>query len=116
MIRLILPFPPSVNRLWRASKGGGVYRSAQYTNWRNLALWQLMGQYRGTPVDTPYKITIAAKRPDKRRRDLGNLEKAVSDILVSAKVLLDDSLCEWLEIKWVADGPECVVLIEPITA
>jgi crossover junction endodeoxyribonuclease RusA len=105
-----------VNRLWRASKGGGVYRSPKYAEWRNRALWQLKGQYKGLPVDTPYKLTIEAKRPDKRRRDLGNLEKAVSDILVSSKVLADDYLCEWLEIRWVAEGPECAILIEPIVA
>lgn len=114
MIKILLPFPPSVNRLWRATKGGKVYRSAQYVAWRKLAMWQLVGQVKGKKVTSAYKLTILAVRPDKRRRDLGNLEKAVSDILVSQNIIEDDCLCEWMEIKWVEDGPECQIIIEPI--
>jgi crossover junction endodeoxyribonuclease RusA len=51
-------------------------------------------------------------RPDKRKRDLGNLEKAISDILVSQNIVEDDSLCEWIEARWVEKGPECKVIIE----
>ena len=114
MIKIVLPFPPSVNRLWRATKGGKVYRSPQYVAWRKLAMWQLVGQVKGKKVTSAYKLTILAVRPDKRRRDLGNLEKAVSDILVSQNIIEDDCLCEWMEIKWVEDGPECQIIIEPI--
>jgi len=114
VIKIVLPFPPSVNRLWRATKGGKVYRSPQYVAWRKLAMWQLVGQVKGKKVTSAYKLTILAVRPDKRRRDLGNLEKAVSDILVSQNIIEDDCLCEWMEIKWVEDGPECQIIIEPI--
>ena len=114
MIKIVLPFPPSVNRLWRATKGGKVYRSPQYVAWRKLAMWQLAGQVKGKKVTSAYKLTILAVRPDKRRRDLGNLEKAVSDILVSQNIIEDDCLCEWMEIRWVEDGPECQIIIEPI--
>lgn len=114
MITLILPFPPSVNRLWRATKGGGVYRSPKYTEWRTRAMWQLSAQAKGKKVEGPYKLTILAVRPDKRKRDLGNLEKAISDILVTLNIVEDDCLCEWIEAKWVNTGPECKVIIEPI--
>jgi crossover junction endodeoxyribonuclease RusA len=114
MITLSLPFPPSVNRLWRAAKGGKVYRSAEYTDWRKLAMWQIAAQIKGQKHLGPYKLTILAVRPDKRKRDLGNLEKGVSDILVSQNIVEDDSMCEWLEIRWVEKGPSCKVIIEPI--
>lgn len=114
MITLVLPFPPSVNRLWRASKGGGVYRSAKYSDWRRLAMWQIAGQSKGKKIEGPYKLTILAVRPDKRKRDLGNLEKAISDILVSQKIVEDDYLCEWIVARWVESGPECRVIIERI--
>jgi Holliday junction resolvase RusA-like endonuclease len=77
-------------------------------------MWQLAGQVKGKKVTSAYKLTILAVRPDKRRRDLGNLEKAVSDILVSQNIIEDDCLCEWMEIRWVEDGPECQIIIEPI--
>lgn len=113
-IVLVLPFPPSVNRLWRATKGGKVYRSAKYVEWRRLAMWQLAGQAKGKKIIGAYKLTILAVRPDKRRRDLGNLEKAVSDILVSQNIIEDDSLCEWLEVRWVDSGPQCKIILETI--
>ena len=113
-IVLVLPFPPSVNRLWRATKGGKVYRSAKYVEWRRLAMWQLAGQAKGQKIIGAYKLTILAVRPDKRRRDLGNLEKAVSDILVSQNIIEDDSLCEWLEVRWVDSGPQCKIILETI--
>jgi len=47
-------------------------------------------------------MTIRAVRPDKRRRDLANLEKAISDLLVDHKVIEDDSLIESLSMEWVS--------------
>lgn len=114
MITLVLPFPPSVNLLWRATKDGKVYRSAKYMEWRKLAMWQIAGQAKGQKHIGAYKLTILAVRPDKRKRDLGNLEKAISDILVSQNLVEDDSLCEWLEVKWVEAGPQCKIIIETI--
>jgi crossover junction endodeoxyribonuclease RusA len=91
-----------------------MYRSPKYQEWRTRAMWQLSGQSKGKKHEGPYKLTILAVRPDKRKRDLGNLEKAISDILVALKIVEDDSLCEWLEAKWVQEGPECKIMIEPI--
>lgn len=113
LLKLILPFPPSVNRLWRASKGGGVYRSEKYTDWRKHALWALVGQCKGKKIDGPYTMVLEAVRPDKRRRDLGNLEKAVSDILQEAKLIDGDHLCEEMTLRWVDAGPECSITLEP---
>jgi len=78
-------------------------------------MWDIRSQTK-SKVSGPYKLTILAVKPDKRRRDLGNLEKAISDILVSVGIVEDDSLCEWLEIKWVQNGPPCTVQIETIGA
>jgi crossover junction endodeoxyribonuclease RusA len=77
-------------------------------------MWELKIQARSERVVGAYKLTILAVKPDKRKRDLGNLEKAVSDILVTMSIVEDDHLCEWLEIKWVPEGSACTVLIEPM--
>jgi len=82
--------------------------------WRKLAMWQIAGQSKGRKHTGAYKLTILAVKPDKRKRDLGNLEKAVSDILVSQNIVEDDSLCEWLEVKWVDVGPQCKIIIQSI--
>jgi Holliday junction resolvase RusA-like endonuclease len=82
--------------------------------WRKLAMWQIAGQAKGRKHIGSYKLTILAVRPDKRKRDLGNLEKSVSDILVGQNIIEDDSLCEWLEVKWVEQGPQCKIIIESL--
>lgn len=114
MIEITLPYPPSVNRLWRAKKGGGVYRSAEYVSWQKAAAWELAVQVKSRSIRGRYRLTIEAVAPDKRRRDLANLEKALSDALVAAHVIEDDSLCQELHMRWVESGPPIRMIIEGI--
>lgn len=112
MIEITLPFPPSVNRLWRAKKGGGVYRSAEYVNWAKAAAWEIASQVKAKSIQGPYKLTMEAVAPDKRRRDLDNLFKAVSDSLVAAQVVESDHLCREIHARWVDTGPPIKIIIE----
>jgi crossover junction endodeoxyribonuclease RusA len=114
-LNIILPFPPSVNRLWRATKSGGVYRSAKYADWSTHAKWAVREQVRSKTIKGPFKLTILAVRPDKRRRDLDNLFKATLDCLQAAGVIADDTNAVWLEARWVKKGPECELILEEIT-
>ena len=114
MLKITLSLPPSVNRLWRTSKTGGMHRSPQYTTWRAIALWQVAVQIKGKGIAGKYKATFCFVRPDKRRRDLDNLLKAAMDVMVSAKAVESDHLCEWLEARWVDAGPECEITLEAI--
>jgi Holliday junction resolvase RusA-like endonuclease len=66
---------------------------------------------RGQSIKGKYDLLIEAVRPDKRRRDIGNLEKAVSDILQAAKIIEDDYLCQDLHMRWVKTGPECLITV-----
>ena len=111
VLKLILPFPPSVNRLWRISQNNGMYRSEKYTQWRKHALWAILGQAKKQKIPGEYVLEIHAVKPDKRRRDLGNLEKSISDILQAAGVIEDDSLCQEIHLRWVKEGPECLIMI-----
>ena len=110
-IKIILPFPPSVNRLWRTTKTGGMYSSKNYMEWKKLAEWAVAGQVKGKKITGEYTLEIVAVKPDKRRRDLGNLEKAVSDLLQKVKVIEDDYLCQDIHLRWAESGPECLILI-----
>lgn len=73
----------------------------------------IAAQAKNKSIKGKYKLTLLAVRPDKRKRDLDNLIKAASDALVTAKVI-EDHNCDWLEIRWVTDGPECVVILEEL--
>lgn len=111
-ITLELPFPPSVNRLWRMGNGR-MYRSPKYEAWRRQAIKDIDDQSGGMAIVGKYKITLLAVKPDKRRRDLGNLEKAVSDILVTCKLVEDDHMCQSINARWEIEGPPFTVILEP---
>lgn len=93
MIVLILPFPPSVNHYWRnvgsrvlISKDGRDYQRevgfAVAAHPERRALLPLAGRL---------SLTMAAHPPDRRKRDLDNMGKAVLDALGKAGVYGDDS-------------------------
>lgn len=111
MIRIVLPFPPSVNRLWKTKKDGGMYRSKEYADWRKHTLWAIAAQIKGQKIKGEYALEVVAVKPDKRRRDIGNLEKAISDILQAAGVIEDDCLCQDLRLRWAKTGPECLIIV-----
>ena len=112
VIRLTLPYPPSSNSIWRAYAGRNI-ASASYRAWQKDALGSLLGQ-RWPVVTGPYAITITAERPDKRRRDVANLEKPVSDALVKAGVVRDDSDAQRVTLQWSDKPPSknAVVYVE----
>ena len=86
---ITLPFPPSVNSLWRTWRGR-VHCSKRYATWRENAGWELVTQ-RPKPITGPVSVTIAAGRPDRRRRDVDNLPKAILDLMVAHRLIDDDS-------------------------
>lgn len=92
-----MPFPPSVNRLWRNVRGrtllsadGRKYRAAAVA-----ATLMAKEAFGGADVE----VSIAAWLPDNRRRDADNLFKAPLDALVASGVLDDDSQIVALSIR-----------------
>ena len=110
MIELWLPYPPSANNLWRSARGR-TYRSRTYTDWL-LEAGLLAKQCLKEPIKGPYKLSITAARPDKRKRDLDNLLKPISDLLTSIGAIEDDHLCEMLTARWVTVGDGVAVRLE----
>lgn len=112
MIELRLPLPPSVNALYANVPGRGRIKSERYRVWLNAAGWELAAQ-KPRRVSGDYQLWIWAEKPDRRRRDLGNLEKPISDLLVAHGVVSDDSQCSEIHIYWQGSGRECLVKIDP---
>ena len=113
MIKIILALPPSVNRLWRTTQTGRMYKAPKYAAWRKTAVQNAILQAGRRKITEPYKLTLEVVRPDKRKRDLDNLLKAASDCLVEAGII-DDSQCEHIEARWVHNEHPCTITIEPI--
>lgn len=92
MIQLELPWPPSVNSYWRTfqgrmiiSKSGREYRKAVQ------ALLMPLGQAIRQHAKERLAVLLQAYPPDRRRRDLDNIGKALLDALAAAGVYEDDS-------------------------
>lgn len=112
-----LPFPPSVNTLFATSANGRHrFPSRKYRAWRNAAGALLMAA-RIRPTPGTYHLEIRLRAPDRRARDAGNYEKAISDLIVSHALVADDSLAMSINIEWVQDGkPGAWVTIIPATS
>lgn len=119
MIRVEVPFPPSTNRLWRYDpKSKKMVRSLEYRAWIKEAGWVIKAQRPGYHKGY-YKLTVRLVRPvDGRHRDLDNRIKSLSDAIAKAGIVLNDRLCEQIDIRWVKSGPPCCVWIsdpDPLT-
>ena len=115
MTEVYLPYPPTANNLFPTGKSGKRFISPEYRAWKELAGYVLNTQH---PKPVPGKVAVAYefRRPDGRRRDVGNLEKATTDLLVSAGVIEDDCLIEELTLRWAYDVPwEVRATVSPVT-
>lgn len=97
-VTFTLPFPPSVNGLFAGK--GRRYCSKTYKAWKLAAQSFVPAGL----VAGPYTLELLFDRPDRRARDLGNLEKAVSDLLVERGLVIDDSCCQRITLAW-SDAP-----------
>lgn len=95
-----LPYPPSMNHIWRHA-GKRTYLSARAVAYRKAVLARLIEQ--GVPlksIDAPMRVTYALQAPSKRRSDVDNFPKSISDALTAAKFWVDDSLVHDLRVCW----------------
>ncbi|HDK1309235.1 TPA: RusA family crossover junction endodeoxyribonuclease, partial [Escherichia coli] len=95
-MKLILPFPPSVNTYWRhPNKGafaGKSLISEAGRKFQSAACAAIVEQLRRLPKPTsaPASVEIVLFPPDNRIRDLDNYNKALFDALTHAGVWEDD--------------------------
>jgi Holliday junction resolvase RusA-like endonuclease len=118
MIRIeISEMPPSANAMRAHFISGGKIQSVKskiYAAWKKSTAWE-MAAARPGKIGGPYRLYIAVQRDwrSKRARDIDNTIKPVSDALVAAGIVSDDSLAEEVSAKWAdnLNGPAVVVLI-----
>ncbi len=88
MLKLTLPFPPSINHYWRRvgnrtiiSKAGREFRERVVARLKRKNL---------DPIDGELAVEIQISPPDRRRRDLDNCLKALLDAMQHGGVYHDD--------------------------
>jgi len=96
---MTLPYPPSVNHYWRRVGPRTLISREGRTFRKNVCALLSPGNGNG-PRKPPYggRIALAmdAFPPDRRRRDLDNIQKPVLDALEHAGVYEDDSQIDLL--------------------
>lgn len=111
-VRITLPYPVSVNALYR-SVGGRSILSERYRKWKAEAGLTLMAQ-RPKKVKGPVSVLVELRPPNKRRRDIDNVGfKAVLDLLVAMQIIeADDGRCvKEITGRWVETGEPCLVTV-----
>lgn len=93
MIILRLPYPPTVNTYWRTARNM-QYISPEGRKYREAVI----AKVDDFKLDGRLKVEIEATMPDRRRRDIDNLFKAVLDALTHAQVWGDDNQIDDLRI------------------
>lgn len=94
----LLPFPPSVNNLFLNVSRGGRVKTAKYRAWEKEADAHKPAGIVKLRGDVVAVYTFG--RPDRRRRDVANLEKAVGDTLTRWGVLEDDCQIVDIRLRW----------------
>jgi crossover junction endodeoxyribonuclease RusA len=111
MLKLTLPYPPTVNTYYRKWNNRMVI-SPSGKNFRNMVWMIAKRDYPKHKTFTePVSIKILVHPPDKRKRDLDNILKGLLDSLAKAGIFADDSQVEILHLirlENVVDG--CVVV------
>ena len=97
MLEFELPYPPSVNHYWRRvgartliSRGGRAFREA---------VCSILAADRFQPLAGPLVVDVTVFPPDRRRRDIDNVQKALLDALQHGGAYEDDSQIVRLSIE-----------------
>ena len=111
-LQFVLPFPPSANHIWRRV-GRRTVLSRRGREFRK-EVCALLHHQRVRPISGPLEVTIDVFPPDRRRRDVDNVQKALLDALAHGGAYHDDSQINRLSIERqsVVRGGKVHVLIE----
>lgn len=115
MTVLTLPFPVSVNAMFADGKTRR-HKSQRYADWVQEAGWVLKSQ-RPAPVRGPVRLMYEVQDgKDGRRRDIGNLEKGCTDLLVEHGIIEADHdlIVRELSMVWNPTVQGVRVTIEPV--
>lgn len=118
MVSIDLPFPPSVNRLWRNCSSDGaprVYLSPKYQKWKREADALMVTQKRPEQIKGLFEAKIVVSAPSRGSRgDLDNRIKAVFDWAQRSSIIKDDKNCERLTIEWGDTDHGCRLMLRAL--
>lgn len=113
-LTLELPYPPTVNTYWRRV-GNRTVLSRKGRQYRKDVI-AICFEKQIKPFAGPIVVDIAVNPPDRRKRDIDNLPKALLDALEHAGVYADDGDIQRLTIEklYVIKGGKTTVRIRDL--
>jgi crossover junction endodeoxyribonuclease RusA len=114
MIKLELPYPPSVNHYWGQS-GKNKFLGKKGKEFR-IAVAEACLDARVVALEGRLSLHVSLCPPDRRQRDVDNVLKPLLDAMEHAGCYDNDNQIDELHIirRDVQKGGSCVVLILPI--
>ncbi len=101
VVTVTLPVPPSVNHAFYNAYRQGRKKTKAYREWRTEAGWEINIQKPGKVLGAvAIDYLVSPVFHVKRKRDLDNFLKPLSDALVDLDLIEDDSLIVDLRIRW----------------
>lgn len=106
LLKIRLPErPPPLSACYTDPAGrSGRVKTKRYRDWEKMCAPVLRRVVdREGMIEGKVRVEYRFERPDARKRDLGNLEKAMSDVLVKFGVIGDDSNIVDLRLIWAGE-------------
>ena len=109
-IEITLPWPPTVNHYWQRNSNGGMRVSEKGIQYRDAVGKALQDENLNAGLANHVMVEIEAYMPDKRRRDLDNVLKALLDSLTHGGLWGDDDQVDDLRIYRARDDAGKLVI------
>jgi len=104
-IRLILPYPPTINTYYRFAPGDTQPRISPKGRAYQTRITMLCMRVKPFRMDERLHMTIGAWVPDKRMRDIDNIEKPLIDSMEKAGIYPNDEQIDVLSIDRLFSDP-----------
>lgn len=103
---VVLPLPPSVNKLYRIrGNGAGMYMTDEGKAWIEDAVLRLnLAKIPLFPAKAKVIVEAEIWWPDNRERDFNNLSKVVCDSIQHASIVASDKQILWREMDFHRPG------------
>ena len=90
MIKLTLPYPPTINHYYGNLKQGGKYIKPKGKIFRQ-SVWAQVLPLKHRVFIKPVSVDVQIFPPDRRKRDIDNINKALLDALEHAQIYANDN-------------------------
>jgi Holliday junction resolvase RusA-like endonuclease len=113
---LALPFPPSLNRIWRSRKDSGrPYLDDRYKTWKRVVDNIVMATRPRPRLSGPFLASITLSRAQRNpTTDLDNRIKVILDALQRCGIIENDKYAEEITVRWGVAPEGCLVCLYPV--